>query len=273
MRTLICSLFAGLGLLVLSPSVAEACSCRPAPGPTEAMQGSDLVFEGTVVGIPAAPGESAPPSFGKVEYRFQVKRSWKGSPGMDLRVQTNASGAACGRQYKKGETYIVYATLSDDVVRDSLCSRTRTLASAEEDLAAFGEGVVPHARGGARPGPPVNQPGDEPGSEPGEPGGEPTNVEAGDAQTGDGETAETPDAGAETSQPAGEETAVSEPATAQPPEDTSVAQTGDEGGAPDEDEDDELPKKKGCSVSSADVGNTLGVLLLAMAIVGVRRRL
>ncbi|MCO4773048.1 MAG: hypothetical protein KDA24_23645, partial [Deltaproteobacteria bacterium] len=127
MRTLLCSLIAGFGALLLTPSLAAACSCAPPPPPAQALEAAGVVFEGTVVGIPAAPAENAPPAFGPVEYRFNVARSWKGNPGMEARVQTRASSAACGRRYTKGETYIIYGYITEEGnISDSLCSRTRT---------------------------------------------------------------------------------------------------------------------------------------------------
>ena len=68
-----------------------------------------------------------------VEYRFNVTRYWKGEVGMEARVFTNASSAACGRSYSKGTTYVIYGSLRDGKVRDSACSRTRSAENATDD--------------------------------------------------------------------------------------------------------------------------------------------
>jgi hypothetical protein len=255
MRTLPSLLVVGLGVLLLGPSIASACSCAPPPAPTLALEASAVVFEGTAVTVPEPPGEGVQQGFGAVEYRFNVARSWKGDPGMEVRLTTNRSGAACGRQFTKGETYIVYASAGDDGLRDSACSRTRAVSSAADDLEALGEGVVPHARGGARPVPPS---GDGATSAPAAPteGTPGTDVDAEAA-------AEAPvDGGAE-------------PAAASEP----MASTDGGAAAPAADaspEDDE-PLRKGprenCSVSSSDVGNTAGLVLLTLCIVALRRRI
>lgn len=263
MRTLLCSLVAGLAGAFLLPTSADACSCSPPPDPAAALEAAGIVFEGTVVGIPEAQKEGDSPISGmrNVEYRFNVARAWKGSPGMELRVLTPGSGAACGRAYEKGATYIVYGTMNAEAgVHDSACSRTRLIANATEDLEVLGEGTPPRARGGARPAPTDGAPID-----PGEPVAPPTD-------RGDDTGASSGTAGDEDAAPASPEgTAPAEQADEHAA--TETAPPAAPADAPAEEDDDLKRGSKDCSVSSTDAGNTFGLVLLTGVLLAFRRRI
>lgn len=125
---------------------AAACSCAGLPAPAEALRAADVVFEGTVLGAPDAvraqlgiEGYS-----GAARFRFAVARYFKGQQGSEAAIYTIDQESACGRRYAAGTTYLVYGRmLPDGVLTDSLCSRTRPLEDAEEDLALLGEGEAP----------------------------------------------------------------------------------------------------------------------------------
>ena len=51
-----------------------------------------------------------------------------------------SAGASCGFPFVEGEEYLVY---SSNAVTVSLCSRTRSMSEADEDLASLGEGRSP----------------------------------------------------------------------------------------------------------------------------------
>lgn len=263
MRNLLCSLVAGLAGVFLLPTSADACSCSPPPDPATALEAAGIVFEGTVVGVPEGPKEGDSPISGmsNVEYRFNVARSWKGSPGMELRVLTPGSGAACGRAYEKGATYIVYGTMNAEAgVHDSACSRTRLIANATEDLEVLGEGTPPRARGGARPAPT-----DGGATDSGEPAAPPADGE-GDASANSETTGDEGAAPASPEGPAPAEQVDGDAAT----ETSSPAAPAD---APPEEDDDLKRGSKDCSVSSTDVGNTFGLVLLTGVVLAFRRRI
>jgi hypothetical protein len=68
----------GLGLLVLLPDCASACSCAPSPGAERALSSSEAVFSGKVVEIDR-PSEGPGWSSGDPETdTFRVSESWKG---------------------------------------------------------------------------------------------------------------------------------------------------------------------------------------------------
>ena len=259
MRTLLFALAAAGGLAI--PSLAAACSCAPPPPPSVALAQSGVVFEGTVIGVPGdAPAGSPQGGVNQVEYRFSVARHWKGSPGQEVRVFTNAHGAACGRTYEQGSTYLVYAQMSDEAtIHDSICSRTRLTKGATVDFAALGEGLEPRRRGGAKGTvtPPAEEPTDGGGVEPdpapgaAEPAGD-AGDGAADAGAADGGAAEPADA---------PKTEPAEPKAAEPKAEPATE---------DPVEQDDLDKKS-CAMSGPADASALGLLALA-GIAGIRRR-
>jgi predicted Zn-ribbon and HTH transcriptional regulator len=68
----------------------------------------------------------------------EVLEDFKGSKkGQSVVVRTNASGKACGYDFKVGSQYLIYANRDERNPRDwstSVCSRTQPLRDAEDDL-------------------------------------------------------------------------------------------------------------------------------------------
>ena len=116
-------------------SEARACSCMKLT-PSEGLSSSYAVFTGEVTKI--EPNTTT--KFGGVEITLQVKKVWKGKIGEQVEVRTASSSAACGYNFVKGETYLVYADRDEaDPMRVSLCSRTALVASAQDDLDFLGK--------------------------------------------------------------------------------------------------------------------------------------
>ena len=114
---------------------ARACSCMKIT-PSEGLSSSYAVFTGEVMNL--EPNEAT--KFGGVEITFQVKKVWKGDIGEKVQVRTAGSSAACGYNFVKGETYLVYASRDEaDPMRVSLCSRTAPVANAQADLDFLGK--------------------------------------------------------------------------------------------------------------------------------------
>jgi hypothetical protein len=123
------------------PHEARACSCLPPPAPTVARDQSDAVFEARVDAVHNADSVGM-----AVRYDLAVLRVFKGEVGASASLVTNSSSAACGRTFVLGKRYLVYAHRGPEGdLRDSLCSRTRQIGTADEDLAALGVGTPPPA--------------------------------------------------------------------------------------------------------------------------------
>ncbi len=132
------------------PHAANACSCVGLSRPSVAAERADAVFEARVDNVE---GSQDPRGAGMVRYEMTVARIFKGEVGASVQLTTRASSAACGRSFVIGKRYLVYAYRTDDgELADTMCSRTRLISAADEDLAALGPGVAPSApaaQGGA----------------------------------------------------------------------------------------------------------------------------
>lgn len=126
--------------LVLQPRTADACSCIPSPGPVEAAQSVDAVFHGKLVSIADAPKTGKYDIQNKI-YTFDVLRTFKGQLDERVNVLTADNSAACGRYFGElGSEWLIYARLDETgALNDNLCSRTRDLASAGDDIAELEE--------------------------------------------------------------------------------------------------------------------------------------
>ena len=151
------TVLAALVITLATPSIARACSCpHPKPFPRDAMRAADAVFEGRVFSQLLI-GQHA-------RYGLQVDRYWKGELGERVEIDTQAHGAACGRHFEIGRSYLVYAVRDGLRLADNLCSRTRPSSSAASDLAALGPGQ--HPAGHAPPEPELADEPDQPPREP-----------------------------------------------------------------------------------------------------------
>lgn len=121
------ALVLGFGL----SDMALACSCAPPPPPAQARDAADSVFSGTVVSV--TPGKNG------LDVEIQVDRSWKKARCGTVVVQTPSDSAMCGYGFEVGKSYLVYADMQKGKLSTNLCSRTRTIEEAGEDLAALGE--------------------------------------------------------------------------------------------------------------------------------------
>jgi hypothetical protein len=135
-----------MGVLLLALAAAlfatrdlYACSCIGSPQPCEAVWNTPYVFTGTVTAMRREGNLGA--------VTFRVERTWRHDmPGRSLpqsvTVSTAADGAACGYDFDRGQTYLVYANgggVDEAALTTNSCMRTRAIDAAAEDLAYFAE--------------------------------------------------------------------------------------------------------------------------------------
>lgn len=124
---------------------AHACSCRFGGGPPcEEYWRVDVVFAGTVI---EQSSFSVQEGDGEFKYtrqmvlvRLSLDKSYRGDlKGSKVEVVTGAGGGDCGYEFHTGERYLVYAYREEKSKRleTSICSRTRSLSEAAEDLEYF----------------------------------------------------------------------------------------------------------------------------------------
>lgn len=124
------------------------------PPPDKALEEADAVFEARPFGMSHDDQ--------RARYRFEVDRVWKGDVGPSVEISTALHSATCGRSYKIGTQYVIYARKGPSgELTDMLCSRTRATTSAGEDLQVLGAGAEPQVQLAPEP--------DEEGPEPTEP--------------------------------------------------------------------------------------------------------
>ena len=140
LRAVLVASLVGAGFVILS-GPAYACSCVQSPPPSEALAQSAVVFAGKVASLKTLERPDGTwSSLDPVTVEFEVEKVWKGHDYQAMYLTTARSGASCGFPFVEGEEYLVY---SSNAVTVSLCSRTRSMSEADEDLASLGEGRSP----------------------------------------------------------------------------------------------------------------------------------
>ena len=140
-RAALAVLIIGLWFLA-APTPSHACSCIMPGTPSEELDKSAAVFAGKVVSVK----EHEPflkimqSSTDPTNVEFAVSEVWKGPMGRTSSFSTARLGASCGFTFVEGKEYIVYSRDGGTV---SLCSRTKLIAKAQEDLDALGESNPP----------------------------------------------------------------------------------------------------------------------------------
>jgi len=117
---------------------AAACSCAPPPPPKQALEAATAVFSGKVVEI--KPGKQP---FAPRQVSFEVDRSFKGIDGRRVVVATAADSAMCGYAFQQGKNYLVYCCGDKKSLSTNICTRTKGMEAAGEDLKDLGEGKKP----------------------------------------------------------------------------------------------------------------------------------
>ena len=147
-----------LSAVIAAPvDVAVACSCMPSGPPCQSTFQVDAVFAGTVRSISALPddGPALRPGEMRLPRALQVQfvdiLAFRGVQAATVSLVTAGSGPSCGYAFKQGERYLVYAnrTVDGTGLVTGICSRTRPLADAAEDL-RFLQGLTVGGRTQAR---------------------------------------------------------------------------------------------------------------------------
>jgi hypothetical protein len=149
-------------------SCAGRCPCIAPPGGSyyspaaiaQAQRDADAIFRGHVIHVDTLERdtsalESAPTQAPRrfiratvIRYTFAVERSWKGPREQQLVITNYDVETSCGRAYKSGVNYLVYADKYRQGKRPQTlstysCSRVRSGSDAEKDLKILGTGRAP----------------------------------------------------------------------------------------------------------------------------------
>src|SRR5258708_4146563 len=155
-------------LLMLAPVTRlSACSCNGPGTPCSAAGSSAAVFTGRVLGITAAPAQPLPVgntgrAFRRAGDYLPIPAQRQGStPRLprplrtvriqvgdvlsgvdasqkDIEILTGTGGGDCGYEFQIGVDYVVYAFKNaEGQLETNICSRTRALTEAAEDVEYF----------------------------------------------------------------------------------------------------------------------------------------
>ena len=126
-------------MLLCAPVAALACSCSQERPSCEDFGSSRAVFVGKVVGAKEQREEKnedgTTTTYQVGEIYFSVEQSFLGVKSSRIVIHSGTGGADCGYWFLKGERYLVYAYgESMDSLGTNICTRTKPLEAAEEDL-------------------------------------------------------------------------------------------------------------------------------------------
>ncbi len=114
---------------------ALACSCIISGPPCQATWTADSIFAGTVASITPIDHVSLGAPYQSLRVKFNVEHGFLNAVPGALEIVTGRGGGDCGYRFKVGAKYLVYASKDgSSVLSASICSRTRLLAEAQEDL-------------------------------------------------------------------------------------------------------------------------------------------
>ena len=124
-----------LFVLILSPSIAEPCTCPPLSPPCSAYWNASAIFRGRAEAVERAPAGAADP-LASTTITFAVLESFKERPSSGtVRIKTPGSIMACGYRFTAGREYVVYASPgADGVLTTTTCSRTSPTDRSGADL-------------------------------------------------------------------------------------------------------------------------------------------
>ena len=122
------------GLPIFSTEAA-ACQCAGEGKPCEEYWKASVVFAAVVTGSSTTTVTEGDNAFSQRLVHFRLDRAYKGIEGAEVQVMTGLGGGDCGYGFRLGEKYLVYAFRSTDKkLHTSICTRTRPLSEADEDL-------------------------------------------------------------------------------------------------------------------------------------------
>jgi hypothetical protein len=119
------------GFSVTTARAARRCDCVNSGPPCQAAWRVDEIFLARVVSLRLSQSDS----FLSNIVRVQVTETFRGTAKGELEVWTGAGGGDCGFPFITSETYLIYARREPGRLTTSICSRTRTVGNAAEDLA------------------------------------------------------------------------------------------------------------------------------------------
>jgi hypothetical protein len=122
-----------LSFLTLSAGNALACSCAE-QAPCQAFDAASVVFIGTVIDSRLIKVTQDNYERDRMAVRLSVDSAFRGVTGSEVELTTGLGGGDCGFGFVKAQQYLVYAYERGGKLSTGICSRTRNISRAAEDL-------------------------------------------------------------------------------------------------------------------------------------------
>jgi hypothetical protein len=126
-----------LAIVVLFPVAAAACSCVSGWPICQTYWDTPVVFSGTVTKVEEIRVPAGRPDafYSKRRVLISVEESFRGDVSGVVPIATGAGGGDCGYHFEEGGSYLIYAYKNEEgQLSTGICSRTRPIEKAEEDL-------------------------------------------------------------------------------------------------------------------------------------------
>lgn len=135
-------------VLFAAPTPAHACTCSRTAPPCEAFWRAPAIFSAVVLDIRQKRDPADGPEYlAERIVTLQVEQSWRGDAAGTIEVRTGTGGGDCGYTFIRGMRYLVYASYRAGGFGVDICSRTRALSEASEDLEYLKTALQPSAAG------------------------------------------------------------------------------------------------------------------------------
>jgi hypothetical protein len=140
--------------IFVATSSALGCSCEKTSSVSKALKQADAVFSAKFVGAEYRKGivdglrrimegrEGKKTEYEVLVLKFEIEHWWKGTPVNEVILITETTRDAdggktssnCEYAFEEGEDYLVYADNGESGLETSICTRTKRLKEAEQDL-------------------------------------------------------------------------------------------------------------------------------------------
>jgi len=114
----------------LTDQRAMACGCQGPGSPRKELQRVDAVFSGEVSNV------------NREKIEFKTEKIWKGPRTKRISVKRRYEQSSCTYVFVVGRKYLVYA-FGKEIFSTHVCTRTKKLDKASDDLKELGEGKEP----------------------------------------------------------------------------------------------------------------------------------
>ncbi len=121
-------------LLAFSAGEAFACDCAGTLVPCQAYGEASAVFVGTVINSRIITIKQSDYEAQRRVVRFSIDTPFRGVEDAEVEVSTGLGGGDCGFGFVQTQQYLVYAYEYEGKLSTSICTRTRSISKAEDDL-------------------------------------------------------------------------------------------------------------------------------------------